>query len=140
MKLKTLIIDDHSASIALLVSLLVDHCTCLSATTGQEGIELFAEAHKSGEPFDVVLLDILMPDLDGIETLKRIRKIELADREVQLFGKREGLTRIIMQTSSDNPQDFMDSYLKGRCNGFIQKLYSKEEIVEKVLGKGHRFI
>ncbi|MEO5353583.1 MAG: response regulator [Magnetococcus sp. XQGC-1] len=139
MKLKTLIIDDHPASIALLENLLAEHCTCFSATSGEEGLALFAEAHKSSEPFDVVLLDILMPDLDGIETLKRMRKIELADREVQLFGKRDGLARIIMQTSSDSPQDFMDSYLKGRCNGFILKPYSKEEIVEKVLGRHAHF-
>ena len=138
MKLKTLIIDDHPTSITLLTNMLVDHCDCIVATSGEEGIALFVQAHSDGAPFEVVLLDIFMPDLDGIETLKRIRKIELSNQEVQLFGKRNRLARIIMQTSSENPKDFMASYLEGRCNGFIQKPYSKDEIIGKVLDRASR--
>lgn len=135
MKLKTLIIDDHPASISILKNMLGDFCECYIATNGHKGIEIFEDAQKSGEPFHVVLLDIIMPDLDGIETLKRIRKIELSNQEVQLFEKKKKLTRIIMQTSSEDPKDFIASYMDGRCNGFINKPYSKDDIIEKILGK-----
>ncbi len=135
MKLKTLIIDDQPTSIAILEGMLADHCDCFVATNGQKGIEFFEHALKSGQPFDVVLLDIVMPELDGIETLKRLRKIELSGRSLQLFGKQDGLTRIIMQTCSEDPQDFLASYMEGRCNGYINKPYSRDEILEKVLGE-----
>lgn len=137
MKLKTLIIDDHPASISLLKNMLSDHCECFVATNGHKGIELFESAQGEGAPFEVVLLDIIMPGINGIETLKKIRKIELSNQGVQLFHSRAGvgLSRIIMQTSSEDPKDFLSSYLEGKCNGFINKPYSKDEIIEKVLGK-----
>ncbi|MBF0161313.1 MAG: response regulator, partial [Magnetococcales bacterium] len=104
MKLKTLIIDDHPASIAILEEMLSDHCECSVATSGRRGIEIFEQAQKDAEPFDVVLLDIIMPGLDGIETLKRLRKIEHASHTPQLFGQHH-FARIVMQTSSDDPKD-----------------------------------
>ncbi|MEO5364357.1 MAG: response regulator [Magnetococcus sp. DMHC-8] len=133
---KVLIVDDHPPSVVLLQSMLEGVCDCAVATSGQDALMLFQQAQTDGDPFDVVLLDIFMPDLDGIETLKRLRKLEMSHREVQLFGRQTGLTRIIMQTISDNPQDFLDAYLEGRCNGYIQKPYSREEIIAKVCATG----
>ncbi len=135
MKLKTLIIDDHPASIAILKNMLTDICECFVATRGQKGIELFEYAQNNGLPFQVVLLDIIMPGLDGIETLKRIRKIELSHREAHPSDPPMEPVRIIMQTSSEDPQDFLASHLEGKCSGFINKPYSRDAIMDEVLGR-----
>lgn len=134
MKIKTLIIDDHHTSIAILEVMLADHCECAVATSGEKGIALFEQAYKEHEPFQVVLLDIIMPDMDGIETLKRLRAIERPFLSVPLYQGQSNRSRIIMQTSSENPKHLVDSYMKGKCSGFINKPYSREEIIEKVLG------
>ena len=134
MKLKTLIIDDHPQSITLLKELLDDYCDCFVATSGLKGLELFEDAQNSTEPFEVVLLDIIMPGLDGIETLNRLRQLELVHHAPTLFEKQHSFTRVIMQTSSEDPMDFLASF-KSKCNGFINKPYSKDEIIDKVLGK-----
>lgn len=134
MKVKTLIIDDHHTSIAILEMMLADHCECSVATSGAKGIELFEQAYKENEPFQVVLLDIIMPEMDGVETLKKLRKIERPFLTIPLYQGQDRRARIIMQTSSENPKHLVDSYLQGKCNGFINKPYSREEIIEKVLG------
>lgn len=134
MTLKVLIVDDNTESITLLENILGDRCDCFVATSGQKGLELFERATAENKPFDVVLLDIVMPGMDGIETLKKMRKAELGTRHVQLFGKIPVRTRIIMQTASTDPTDFMSSFIKGRCNGYVTKPYSREEILEKVIG------
>ena len=134
MKLKTLIIDDHPASIAILKNMLDEVCECFVTTRGQKGIELFEYAYKNGVPFEVVLLDIIMPGLDGIETLKKIRTIEASYRvSSDPPGK---LARIIMQTSSEDPQDYESSHMEGNCSGFINKPYSRGAILDMVLGRG----
>lgn len=137
-KLKTLIVDDHPASILLLQEMLADHCECFAATNGPQGIALFEKAVHHGKPFDIVLLDIEMPDMSGIDVLKALRSMEVELRKKDLlFGsvafENRKYTRIIMQTASDNPQDLFDSYLKGKCNGYINKPFHKTELLEKVL-------
>ena len=66
---KVLIVDDESAIRDSLSLLLKHNFQVTTASDGQEAIDLM----ESLEP-DLVLLDVMMPKLDGIETLKRIRQ------------------------------------------------------------------
>lgn len=139
MKLKTLIIDDDSTSVSLLKDMLYYNCKCFVANNGQKGIDLFERAKKSGSPFEIVLLDIVMPGIGGIEVLKKLREIELSPEKKPGDGhKEEGEGRpalIIMQTSSEDPQDMLAAQYDGGCNGFITKPYSKAKILKEVLGQ-----
>lgn len=132
-KLKTLIVDDHPASILLLQDMLSEHCECFAATAGAQAIALFEKALQAARPFAVVLLDIEMPGMNGIEVLKELRLREFEWRKQNLLFEDRRHARIIMQTASENPQDLFDSYLKGKCNGYINKPFNKKDLLEKVL-------
>jgi HAMP domain-containing protein/signal transduction histidine kinase/CheY-like chemotaxis protein len=69
---KVLIVDDDIRNIFALTSVLERHrMTVVSAETGRQAIELL-----QAEPdIDVVLMDIMMPEMDGFETMRAIRKI-----------------------------------------------------------------
>ncbi|MBF0162023.1 MAG: response regulator [Magnetococcales bacterium] len=135
-KLKTLIVDDHPASILLLQDMLAEHCECFAATGGPQAIALFDRAIKEAEPFDIVLLDIEMPGMDGIEVLKVLRESERHWKKHNLLFGESKFSRIIMQTASDSPQDFLGAYLEGRCNGYINKPFHKKELLAKILAEG----
>jgi len=69
-KAKVLVIDDeqvvrHSVTRALEN----EHCTVEQAGSGASGLQALAR-----QPFDVVLLDLRMPEMDGVETLGRIKQ------------------------------------------------------------------
>jgi DNA-binding NarL/FixJ family response regulator len=73
-KTKILIVDDHRVVIEGIKSALNDHQKFVvagEATGGLEAIELT----KSIKP-DIIIMDISMPDLDGIQTTKRIKEIK----------------------------------------------------------------
>lgn len=66
-----LIVDDESTSRLLLSRVISRHfgCTVIEASNGQEAIE-----HLARQPFDFVLLDLMMPIMDGAQTLELIRR------------------------------------------------------------------
>jgi CheY-like chemotaxis protein len=68
---RILIIDDDIRNIYSLTSVLEAHdVTVLHAESGAEGIDIL---NTSATPIDVALVDIMMPEMDGYETMRRIR-------------------------------------------------------------------
>ncbi len=86
---KILAIDDTPANLQVLEKLLADEFELQFATSGAMGLELA----RSSLP-DLILLDVMMPDLDGYETCRRL-KADPATRDIP----------VIFVTSLNNPAD-----------------------------------
>ena len=72
-KKKILIIDDDPRNIfALSATLRAKSFDCLSCTSAEEAIQLL----KTDEPIDAVLIDMMMPEMDGYEAIPLIKEIE----------------------------------------------------------------
>ncbi|MEZ5894520.1 MAG: response regulator [Parvularculaceae bacterium] len=71
---------------------------CVSRSSGAAGIETLRAAETDGDPFDIVIMDFHMPEMDGAETVRVIRE----DRNI-------GRTPIVMLTSVDDTSDRVDS-------------------------------
>lgn len=134
--MKTLIIDDELANRELLKYILQPYGECVKAEDGLVGVTLFKEHLASGEPFDLVMMDIMMPSMDGQEALLAIRR-----EEKEMYGtslNTKDYAFIIMQTSLDDPQHLVDAYFKGKCNGYIAKPVTQDILLEKL--KRHNLI
>lgn len=96
------------------------------AANGKEAVGAFIQFFYA-DPFEVVLLDINLPDMDGCDILKLIRQ------EEELRGVRagEGVT-VIMQTAAK--ESWMDAFHKG-CDDYIIKPYSFQDLLAKIQGK-----
>jgi CheY-like chemotaxis protein len=70
---KALIVDDDMRNIFAMTSFLERYeVNIRSAENGRDALEVLA----ADDEFDVILMDIMMPDMDGYETMRRIRQIE----------------------------------------------------------------
>lgn len=74
--MKFLIADDDRVSRELLMNLLNKYGECDLTVNGIEAIEAFLMALDDEKPYDVILLDLMMPLFDGEKVLKTIRNIE----------------------------------------------------------------
>ncbi|MCA1946258.1 MAG: response regulator [Desulfovibrio sp.] len=74
--MKILIVDDSPGQRALLRELFAPHGHCTEAEDGAAALELFGQALEAGAPFTLVVLDVLMPGLDGHATLARLKDLE----------------------------------------------------------------
>lgn len=79
---RILVIDDNAAVVNLLAaSLSAEGHTVVSALTSDEGLELVTRIQP-----DLVLLDVVLPGMNGIEVLKRVRAINPKTRVIMLTG------------------------------------------------------
>jgi two-component system chemotaxis response regulator CheY len=72
---KSLIVDDELTSRELLTMILKAYGPVDTAADGLEGLKAFNLA-LDREPFDLIMLDIMLPRMDGQQVLKAIRRIE----------------------------------------------------------------
>jgi len=111
-----LIADDDSVCRTLLQELLRDYGTCHGAVNGKEVIDAFKARLGTPEAYDLICLDIMMPEMDGQTALKKIREIE-AEKKI---GGSE-LVKVIMTTALGDPKNIMSAFIKGSCEGYLTK-------------------
>ncbi len=111
-----LIVDDNPKNLQLLGSILKEHDYKVEfATNGLEAIEWIDE-----QPFDLVLLDIMMPGMDGYETCRYIRqKPENNDMPV------------IFLTAKTAKESIVKGFESG-AQDFISKPFDKQELLARV--------
>ncbi len=99
---------------------------CVMADDGQRAIDEFTRAYAQDKLFDLILMDIMMPGMDGKEAVRRIRGFE------KDFGVRPANeTRIIMITALDDPKTVIESY-RGGATAYLTKPV-KEQALRKQL-------
>jgi two-component system, NtrC family, nitrogen regulation response regulator NtrX len=100
-----LIVDDESGIRESLSGILADEgYSASSVGTGEACLEL---VHKS--PFDVILLDIWLPGIDGMETLQRIRELENPPEVIMISG--HGTIETAVRTTKLGAYDFLEKPL-----------------------------
>ncbi|MBP3505097.1 MAG: response regulator [Lachnospiraceae bacterium] len=110
-----LIVEDDFVSRKFMTKFLSKYGTCQTAEDGELAINMYKEAVKSGKPFDLICMDILMPKLDGYETLEQIRKFE----EEQGFTRQQEV-KVIMTSGMDTSTNAMKAFELG-CVAYTSK-------------------
>lgn len=117
--MKTLIVEDDSTSRLLLRGLLKSHGPCDIAANGKEAVEAVHMALAAGEPYDLICLDIMMPEMDGQEALRQIRDQE----EARGIFFPDGAS-IVMTTALDDMANVGDAFY-GLCDAYLTKPIQK---------------
>jgi len=113
--MRFLIVDDESVIRRGLTKVLSSSGNCDTASNGKEALDCFKSAIDSVEPYNLILLDVQMEEMDGQETLKNIRKLE-NERGIPDFKK----VKIIMATSCDDTENIKYAFSSG-CDDYILK-------------------
>jgi two-component system chemotaxis response regulator CheY len=113
--MKTLIVEDDFTARLLLQELLSRYGECHVAVNGKEAVEAFRVASDSGAGYNLICMDILMPELDGPEAVKQIRALEEARGILSPVG-----VKIIMTTAVDNMRQVFRSFQQ-LCDAYLVK-------------------
>ncbi|GAB7022807.1 response regulator [Salidesulfovibrio brasiliensis] len=116
MKRRFLIVDDDERFAELVSLKLGEFGSCDVATGGEDALEIFERRLKEKSPFDAVFMDIVMPEMDGHEVVRRLRQLE----------KRYGVNavksfKLIMLTAHSDIDNVGRSFFDSLADAFLTK-------------------
>lgn len=125
--MRFLVVDDDFTSRSMIQKILRPFGDVEVAIDGEEAVEAFSQALKSGEPYDLITLDILMPNVDGQKALREIREIEKES------GTEPGSqVKIIMISGLDDSEELHDAFFLGEATSYIVKPINKSLLLQEV--------
>ena len=124
--MRSLIVEDDFTARRLLQIYLTSLGECAVAINGIEAINAVKEALSNGEQYDLICLDINMPQMDGLETLKLIRQTEKSS------GISEQDQAKVIITSSNDEAACIDKANNEGCQAYLVKPIRKQQLLAEV--------
>lgn len=129
--MRFLVVEDDFTSRRLLQKMLSPYGECDIAVNGEEALTAFKKALELDNPYRVIYLDIMMPEMDGQQVLKSIREME---DEANVAQKDE--IKVVMTTALDSPKDVIDAYYRGGCTDYMVKPIEKKKVYSLLVRYG----
>ena len=120
--MKCLVVEDDFTARKLLQTYLREYADCDVAVNGKEAIQAFSDALENSQPYDLICLDISMPEMNGQEALEKIRQLE-KQRDI-ILG--DGV-KIVMTTAFDDKDNIMTAFRVG-CESYLVKPVSQKKL------------
>ncbi len=111
----TLIVEDDFTSRLLLQTFLSRYGECQIAINGKEALQAFRMARQGNRKYDLVCMDIMMPEMDGQTAVRKIRELEVSEGILSTVG-----VKIIMTTALDDVKNVAESF-GSLCDAYVFK-------------------
>lgn len=122
--MRSLVVEDDYITSQVMQEILNAFGDCDVAENGNQAIELFTSAQLTGVLYDVVFLDIMMPEKDGQEVLTKIRQIEKMNGIMGLDG-----VKIVMTTALDDYNNIKKAFAN-QAEAYLIKPIDKDKVVK----------
>ena len=117
------IIAEDFASRKFMLRFFEKYGECDVTVDGKEAVEAFKMALEIDEPYDLICLDIMMPEMDGHQALKMIRRIEEENNISE-----DDRVKIVMTTALSETRHVTKAFENG-CTAYAGKPINQEKLV-----------
>ena len=125
--MKILIVDDDFMIRRILKDILSPFGDCDVVTDGSEALQAFRLAWEENAPYDLICMDIMMPDMDGQQSLREIRALE-----EKLEIEQTDEVKVVMVSALDDPKNVVQAFSKGGATSYIVKPIEKEKLLSEI--------
>ncbi len=128
--MKILVVDDELVSRKKMKLIMDGLGECEAVASGMDAVAAYQGAWENEAPFDLVALDVLMPEMTGTQVLEEIRHLE---SEKNIPGEKR--VKIFMVTSHAD-KDTIIACVQAGCDDFIAKPFDREIVYRKLSQRG----
>jgi two-component system, chemotaxis family, chemotaxis protein CheY len=128
---KILIVDDSASIREEILAILSPLAECHVATNGREAVDLIKRTQGKGNNFELVIMDVIMPEKDGLTAVKEIRAFE----KEQGWSGDDTLTIIIATTIKDPARILIAQYECG-ADAYIAKPFTEKTVLQTLRNNG----
>ncbi len=129
--MKILVVEDEFVSRVKIQKILERFGECHAAVNGEELVSAFVQAHEMDDPYQLLTVDIRLPDMTGQEIVRRIREWE-HNHDVVSSNKE---AKILMVTALGDGKSIMSSFKQG-CEGYVVKPFDFKKIADALAKMG----
>lgn len=130
--MKILVVEDDFVSRKIMSTLLSEHGDCDTAVNGIEAMRAYKLSLKEKKPYDLICLDIMMPEMDGQQVLKEIRNLEKEKGILGLDG-----VKIIMVTALGDMQNVRSAF-REQCEAYLVKPIEAKKLFKTIEDLGFK--
>lgn len=124
---RILIVDDEEIGRTLMEDIFKKYGASVSVSSGAEALKAYQKGIENGKPFNLVLLDISLQDISGVEVLKKIKQID--------GGLKEHKSIVIMVTSHSE-KNIVIGCIKSGCKAYFIKPLKQDAVDAKMAELG----
>jgi two-component system, chemotaxis family, chemotaxis protein CheY len=124
--MKALVVEDDFTSRTLIQEILKPFGSIHVAVDGKEAVTAVRMALEANEPYGLICLDIMLPNMDGQETLRRVRDLEA---EYHVPAGRGA--KIVMTTALSDMKNVAQAY-SNLCDGYLIKPIEKHKLLVEI--------
>ncbi len=129
--MRILIVEDDFICRTLLEEFLAPYGDSDIAVDGREAIQAFKLAWEEKSPYDLICMDIMMPNINGLQALETIREIE-----TEMGIPEPQRAKAIVTSALEDPKTVVKAMYKGGSDAYIVKPVRKGQLLEEVRNLG----
>jgi two-component system, chemotaxis family, chemotaxis protein CheY len=127
---RALIVEDDDTTRLLLNAILSRYAQCDTVQNGTQALEAYQKAVQAGQPYELITLDLVLPDLEGLEVLRRVRALE-GERKVPSSD----IVRVLIVTGAREDPGAEHEFRSG-SEAWLLKPLRERSLVEKLAELG----
>jgi two-component system chemotaxis response regulator CheY len=129
--MRALIVDDDFYSRIMLHDMLRAVADCHIAVNGEEAVDAFKRAIEDGRPYDLVCMDLVMPEMDGQQALREMRALE-DERGVDQVDR----CSIFVVSMVEDNRETNEAFFLGGADCFLVKPIEETKLLAELRDHG----
>lgn len=125
--MKCLIVEDDSVSSMAMEQMMKKYGRCQVVSDGSQAVEQFQQSHVEQDPYNLILMDIMMPEVDGLQAVLDIRKSEAAMGITYLHR-----VKVVMTTALTDPRTVMKALYEVDANSYLIKPIRAQKLEDEL--------